>query len=74
MCQKDFDEDFNFECPGFKDYRARDIYFGTEWYTVCANPHVNKSQFILVEAGLSLLGILTYRLAFSSKDEKIKFN
>ena len=72
LCQNNFAEDFNFDCPGFPNHRKKDLYYGTEWYTVCANAHSNKFHFVMAESGLALLGIFMYRLAFSAKSDKAK--
>ena len=73
MCQEKFDEDFNFECPNFRNVKAQKLSDGTEWYTVCGNPHQDKNQYLVAVLLLAIMGIFQYRTAFSSRSEKPKF-
>ena len=69
LCQEDFNEDFNFQCPAFKDFKPKLVFHGTEWYTVCANGFANqtdKVNHIIAIFLLSILGIFTYRVAFTT--------
>ena len=69
LCQEDFNEDFNFQCPAFKDFKPKLVFHGTEWYTVCANGfanHTDKVNHIIAIFLLSILGIFTYRVAFTT--------
>ena len=70
LCQENYEEDFNFDCPNFNDFKSRKLSHGTEWYTVCANPHKNKNGFLAVITILTSIGIYQYRKAFPSTKEK----
>lgn len=72
LCQENFEEDFNFQCSAFKDYKAKPVYYGSSWYTVCSNPHTDKLLYIMAESFLALMGILTYRLAFNQHEKSLK--
>ena len=72
LCQEQFEEDFNFDCPAFKDFKTTSLLeHGTEWYTVCGNPHSDKFQYLMAEIGLAILGIFMFKLAFAH-DNKTK--
>merc|ERR1712062_127834 len=63
LCQNDFNEDFNFDCPKFKTSATKEqLEHGTEWYSVCSNPHSNKFKYVMVEALLGLVGTFVTRL------------
>ena len=72
LCQDDFNEDFNFQCPAFENYKAKLVFYGTEWYTVCANAHTDKMSHVWGILVLSVLGIFTYRVAFTTVKPKQK--
>jgi hypothetical protein len=73
LCQEKYEEDYNFDCPGFSNESEKpELTDGTEWYSVCGNPHSNKTQYVAVTLVLSIMGIFVYRTAFSSRNEKSK--
>ena len=75
LCQQDFNEDFNFECQEFKNFQSKDLFFGTQWYTVCGNPHSNKFHYLIAVWILGMLGTFTYRIAFRGHPLRIsEFN
>ena len=71
LCPSEHDEDWTFECNG-QDLTPG-APFLTEWYTVCGKPHSNKELWVAAEAGLAILGTVTYRWAFAgAKGERPK--
>lgn len=74
LCQENFNEDFNFQCSTFKDFKAKPVYYGSSWYTICSNPHTDKLGYILIETFLALMGIFTYVWAFSDNEKSLKMD
>ena len=61
VCKDSYDEpEWSMDCPGYE--KAKDY---DEWYTVCGTKHSNYQLYVAVVAGLALLGITVFRMAFS---------